>query len=523
MATVSPTQVPMAGATQLTSSGTPFRSSAMMRGPANSTQDSFYNALPKYYGGSTVAGRTPDQINAQNMVRSTAQNQQGQLGQYLNNFMNTSTTPATTTAPTQTAANTINPANYGTAAAALPAQASTASALTGGVNTSHMTTQTAPTSAVPNAVSTAVGMDPRLNSALGFGLGEILTAGNPYSQAAMDSATRQITDNFTQQVLPQLGSAAQRSGAWGGSRQGIVESLAAGETAKAVGDTAAELAARNYETSLNTFNNALGTATNLRGQDVTQRGIESAEGLENRGMTIDQALQNRQISSQEKTQDRLISSDEALQNRQISSQESLRNREILSSEMLTNMQARLDLAVQNRQISSTEAQAQMNAAIEQELQNRQLTSQEQLANREISSNEGLQNRQLSIGELIQRAQVTPGLLDAAYKPAQMLDAIGTDSRAYDQQLIDADIQKHNFGQNADAERLALYASLLSGQGTSGINAGGGSTVTTKTPKSSTLQNAIGGASAGAALGSLTNFENGGTWGAVLGALAGLLD
>lgn len=339
-----------------TSTGADFVSQAQIKTAANPGQEAFYNALPKYYGGNTVAGMNQDQLNAQGQVRSTANQQQAVIGDYLTKLNN----PV------------VNP-----------------------------------------YFSTAVGTDPRLNSALDFSLGDILREGNPYAKAAMDSATRQITDNFTQSVLPQLGSEAQRSGAWGGSRQGIVEGLAAGETAKAVGDTAANLAAKNYETSLNTFNNGMNIASGLRAQDITQRGITSQEGQ-------------------------------------------------------SSMQRKLD-------------------------------------------------------EFLGKGALLPSIIDTGYKPAQMLDAIGTDNRAYDQQLIDADVAKHNYGQNADADRLALYSGLLSGQGTAGISAGGGSTQTTKTPKSSALQNAIGGASAGAALGSMTNFDNGGTWGAVLGALAGLLD
>ena len=41
-----------------------------------------------------------------------------------------------------------------------------------------------------------VGIDPKFKAALEWAMGDILSAGNPYANAAMDAATQQITDNF---------------------------------------------------------------------------------------------------------------------------------------------------------------------------------------------------------------------------------------------------------------------------------------------------------------------------------------
>lgn len=517
--------------------GNPVASAAQVKTPQNSQQTAFYNALPTYYPNSTVANRTPDQLAAANMVRNTANSQQATLGNYLTNFMN-SNVPATTTLPTasptgpttnsvNTTAKNINEGNY-SSPLINPVNLNRTQAIGPINNVSTAATGT-------NATSTnSVGTNANLSGAVDFALGDILTQGNPYSQAAMDSATRQITDNFVQSVLPQLGSAAQRAGAWGGSRQGIVEGLAAGETAKAVGDTAANLAARNYETSLNTFNNALGVATNLRGQDLQDRQISSTEGLQNRQLTSNEQLQNRQLSS-----------NEAMANQQTELNRQIQNQEIASNENLAKLQADLQVAVQNRQISSQEAEMQLNAAVQQSLQNRQITSNETLQNRQLTSQEqqqnatrdaerALQNRQLTSAELLanremdinnknQIAQLLPSLVQLGYTPAQMLDAVGQDAFNYNQALLDSDVARHNYNQNADAIRLGQYANILSGNSTSGIMTGGSSTSTSNvnTPKTSNLQNALGGAATGAAIGSMTNFENGGTWGAVLGALAGL--
>ena len=52
---------------------------------------------------------------------------------------------------------------------------------------------------------------------------------NPFLKGSVETALGDVTRKYTQEVMPQMGSAAQRSGAYGGSRQGIMEGLAAGE------------------------------------------------------------------------------------------------------------------------------------------------------------------------------------------------------------------------------------------------------------------------------------------------------
>lgn len=69
---------------------------------------------------------------------------------------------------------------------------------------------------------------------------------NPGLQGTLDAATGRIMDEFQQNILPEIGSAAQRAGAFGGSRQGIAEGLAAGETSRAVGDTVSQILGENF-------------------------------------------------------------------------------------------------------------------------------------------------------------------------------------------------------------------------------------------------------------------------------------
>jgi hypothetical protein len=70
---------------------------------------------------------------------------------------------------------------------------------------------------------------------------------NPFLKASVDRATGAVSRDYTRNVLPNLGSAAIRSGAYGGSRQGIMEGLAAGEYAREASDAAQNIYAQNYQ------------------------------------------------------------------------------------------------------------------------------------------------------------------------------------------------------------------------------------------------------------------------------------
>lgn len=69
---------------------------------------------------------------------------------------------------------------------------------------------------------------------------------NPYLKGAVDTAAGDITRRYTESVLPALGSQAQRAGAYGGSRQGIVDSQAAGEYGREANEAAQNIYYQNY-------------------------------------------------------------------------------------------------------------------------------------------------------------------------------------------------------------------------------------------------------------------------------------
>lgn len=110
--------------------------------------------------------------------------------------------------------------------------------------------------------------------------------------------------------------------------------------------------------------------------------------------------------------------------------------------------------------------------------------------------------------------IAPQVMQTGVLPGQLLDSVGQQDRTFQQALIDAEMNKWNFQQNAPANNLATYQNLITG------NYGGTATGTATTPLSKTnpLMGALGGAAQGAAVGSALGGPGIGTG---IGALIGL--
>lgn len=85
-----------------------------------------------------------------------------------------------------------------------------------------------------------------------------------YAQARQGVMT-DATNNLQRNILPAIRSGAVAEGAYGGSRQGIAEGLAAGETARGVGDTLARMDMDAYGKGLDMYNSAAGRAPTTYG------------------------------------------------------------------------------------------------------------------------------------------------------------------------------------------------------------------------------------------------------------------
>jgi hypothetical protein len=150
---------------------------------------------------------------------------------------------------------------------------------------------------------------------------------NPYLPAASQAITNQVNQNLQQQQLPGINSGAIAAGGFGGSRQGIAQGLAIGQTNQALGNSLAnlnfnawnqgqqnQLQSRQIDNSYNLSMGNLGLGqmqanqnfyTNQRGQDLQQAGLganlvqsgnsglqQGGQGLYNLGLTQQQAPLN---------------------------------------------------------------------------------------------------------------------------------------------------------------------------------------------------------------------------------------
>lgn len=79
-------------------------------------------------------------------------------------------------------------------------------------------------------------------------------AGNPYLQDQANAITQQATQNLQNNILPGINSGAMMAGGFGGSRQGIAQGLAIGQTNQGITNSLASLYGNAYEGDQNRAN-----------------------------------------------------------------------------------------------------------------------------------------------------------------------------------------------------------------------------------------------------------------------------
>ena len=89
-------------------------------------------------------------------------------------------------------------------------------------------------------------------------------ANNPYVQAQLAQNASNVTDQLTNQWLPQVNSGAQQVNALGSSRQGLMQGQAVGDAAKALANANANTQMNAYNSGLAAQQNALGSLGSLQ-------------------------------------------------------------------------------------------------------------------------------------------------------------------------------------------------------------------------------------------------------------------
>lgn len=120
---------------------------------------------------------------------------------------------------------------------------------------------------------------------------DLSTTANPYLQGQADAITRTATNNLNRNILPGIGSGAVAAGGYGGSRQGIAEGIAIGDTNKGITDSLSNLYSnaygqnQQYNLGLGGLGNQLtlglgGLALGSQGQNMNfytqQRGLDQS-------------------------------------------------------------------------------------------------------------------------------------------------------------------------------------------------------------------------------------------------------
>lgn len=92
---------------------------------------------------------------------------------------------------------------------------------------------------------------------------------NPWLQDNLDVLTRQITDSFQRDVLPAIGSQAQRAGAFGGARQGLAEARGADEVTRNIADVTSQFLGQNLARERNLQQQAMQMAPTLMREGIS--------------------------------------------------------------------------------------------------------------------------------------------------------------------------------------------------------------------------------------------------------------
>lgn len=116
---------------------------------------------------------------------------------------------------------------------------------------------------VIQGANTAQGQLPSVNNALSFALNATDVNNNPHLAAAAAGAIRPVQQQLQENILPNIGSAAQQSGAYGGGRQGIIESNAVRDATRAMTDITARLYSDAYGQGLDAQGRALALAPSI--------------------------------------------------------------------------------------------------------------------------------------------------------------------------------------------------------------------------------------------------------------------
>lgn len=123
---------------------------------------------------------------------------------------------------------------------------------------------------------------------------------NTALQGYIQSATRPLTDDLLQRVLPEIRGEAITTGNFGSSGRGIAESGAVANTARQIGDTTSQIASNAYGQGLNAMGSTLAQLPNTMGAMLGPSSTLASVGDVRQGMsqTLLDEMRNRYMQEQ---------------------------------------------------------------------------------------------------------------------------------------------------------------------------------------------------------------------------------
>ncbi|MBY0431745.1 MAG: hypothetical protein K2Q10_11145 [Rhodospirillales bacterium] len=261
---------------------------------------------------------------------------------------------------------------------------------------------------------------------------------NPYNTALFEAATRPVVEQFRMAVAPQIDANMAAHGRYGSGAHALAQGQAEGRLASALGDTAANIFGQDYARERGFQENA---KTQLQGaSDQAAARQLQATGL--LGQFSGGDINTRLAGAQG-----LSAADRGMFDSRLQAGQAL---------------AQTDAQARAQQIQAAGAIGQ---AWDAERQNQ-----------------------------MRGMLFAPQMAQADYQDISMLSNVGQSKEAYDQSLINEQIQRWNYNQQLPVNMLAQYNQLIAGNY--------GSTTTTTQPGggNNAMMGGLGGAMAGGALG-----------------------
>ena len=346
----------------------------------------------------TVAGFSPEEIVAQNIIKNRAQGK----STWTDDFSNSYNTGYNTLIPqAQTAlgkvvsgTNKVNPASFSAASIASPS------------------TINNPSIGTPDSFQT-----PTIGSTdLGYNywdeLGQMAGGkSNSYLEDMISNAKENIWSDYNNYAVPGLNTTAEEAGRYGGNTWKELRSDLYDKTSKNAGQVETAMRGNAYDTRQSNALAAMGLGGTLAG---TQAGFDSDRATQQAAMEMER-----------------------------------RAKEYDTNAAAKQLMGQLGLQAETAQSGNELTRGIQNALLSQE------------ANREGAGFTQQANVQ-NVANILQGAPIAPGVSQSDYEDIAKLAAVGESQGAKQQDIIDAFVDRFNFNQNEPNLRMANVSNLFAG-------------------------------------------------------------